>query len=173
MRNIEIKARLHDVSAAHRALAQFDAAPAGSLHQRDVYFHAPRGRLKLRFSAHHDAGAAHAELIAYERPDLASPRASTYERIPMPDAEALLRGLDATLGRRGEVRKTRVVFLHTNVRIHLDDVEGLGHFIEIEAVVDAAHDEATCHAQAATWMQRLGIGACDIEPRSYIDLLLG
>ena len=173
MRNIEIKARLRDVDAAHRALAQYGAARAETLHQRDVYFYARRGRLKLRIITHATATTPGAELIAYERADAARPRASTYERIPVPHADALLRGLDATLGRRGEVRKTRDVFLHTNVRIHLDDVVGLGNFVEIEAVVDATHAEPACHAQAATWMQRLGIRPDDIEPRAYIDLLLG
>jgi len=126
----------------------------------------PRGRLKLRISSRDGA-----TLIAYARSDSAELRDSSYELVRVADAQALRRALDATLEPAGEVRKTRHLYFVDNVRVHLDRVEGLGSFLELEAVVDAEHDATQC-AQAA----RLLLERCGVTPEAhlavaYVDLL--
>ena len=163
-RNIEIKFRT-DRSLAQR-LGELGATDAGVLEQRDVFFAVPHGRLKLRLQPGHVA-----QLIHYERADAASLRPSDYRIVEIAAGEAAWRLLASACGERGQVRKRRHLFLLDNVRIHLDWVEGLGSFVEIEAVVDAAHSEAACRAAAAGLLAALGLDSAPVEPRAYIDLL--
>jgi adenylate cyclase class IV len=124
-RNVELKARDPDPDATLRAAIAHGATDEGTLHQRDVYFGARDGRLKLRIE---DAGA---QLIGYERADAAAARLSAYHLADVPDPEATIAALGATLGITGEVVKRRRLLLWRDVRIHLDDVEGLGHWVEL------------------------------------------
>lgn len=181
MRNVEVKVRA-GLAALPERLSRHGAHFAASLEQRDVYFNVPQGRLKLRFitilaapdsDISLGSGARRAELIAYQRPDRARLRTSVYERLAVADGGVLLAALDLVLVRRGEIRKRRQVYLDANVRLHLDEVDGLGEFVEVEAVVDAAHDEAACEAQAAAWIARLGLREAQRESKSYIDLSAG
>ena len=128
--NVEIKARDADPAATAGRCEALGAVDRGVLEQRDTYFAGRHGRLKLR----EEDGPA-AELIAYRRPDAAEAEesASSGRRSQTP---ALLReALDAALGETVVVVKRRRLFVWENVRIHLDDVEGLGTFIELEALV--------------------------------------
>ena len=166
-RNVEIKLRVDDHQGLVQRLRTLGGArDAGILEQRDVFFHCPRGRLKLRL-----VPGSPAQLIHYERADAATLRGSQYTLVETADGDALCATLDAVLGRRGEVRKRRRLFLLDNVRIHLDEVEGLGRFVEIEAVVDPTHDEAACHARARELLGALGLGDAPTEACAYIDLL--
>ncbi len=164
--NIEIKARLDDRQHVETELRRLGARDAGVETQHDRFWGVPRGRLKLRVSSRDGA-----TLIAYARPDSAALRGSTYELVRIADPDALCRGLDSVLETAGEVRKTRHLYFVDNVRVHLDDVEDLGSFLELEAVVDAAHDAGQC-ARAA---QRL-LECCGVTPDAhlavaYVDLL--
>jgi len=165
-RNIELKARCADLAAAEEAARRLGAKRAGVLRQIDTYFHAPLGRLKLR-----QTEGGRAELIAYERPNDPAARGSDYHLAPTDGADALLRALTAALGVRGEVRKVRTLYLWHNVRIHLDEVAGLGSFLEFEAVLSAADDEATGFARVADLRRALGVGDSDLIAGSYSDLL--
>ena len=89
-----------------------------------------------------EGGAGGAELIAYERANDPAFRGSDYYVIQVSHPTEMKAALAKKLGVRGEVRKRRELFLWHNVRIHLDDVAGLGTFIEFEAVISAADDEA-------------------------------
>jgi homotetrameric cytidine deaminase len=130
-RNLEIKARDPDPARSlERALA-LGAEDRGEIVQRDTYFARATGRLKLREQTPGDA-----ELIQYRRADAGGPRASHYRIVPTPDAEALKAALDAALGTLVVVEKRRRLLLADHVRIHLDEVEGLGSFVELEAVGD-------------------------------------
>ena len=132
MRNLEIKATVASLASARRRLrAMTGAVRHAGLRQTDWYFRVPKGRLKLRqVGAHRDG-----ELIAYFRPDQASARTSEFQRMPVPDAAGTRRLLERMLGLRACVRKRREVWLYKHARIHLDTVERLGRFIEIEVVV--------------------------------------
>jgi len=167
-RNIEIKAHLRDRETVLAELAALGARDAGRETQEDRFFETARGRLKLRRSSRD--GAA---LLAYERADAATLRVSEYERVPVEatHVDALVRVLAAVLTPAGVVRKERHLWFLDNVRIHLDRVDGLGEFLELEAMVDATHSEAQCQRAAAALLDRLRIGATDVVAVAYVDLL--
>lgn len=112
------------------------------------------------------------QLIAYSRADQTEPRASDYSIVPVADANALRQALATALGERVVVDKAREVYLHANVRIHLDRVRSLGTFIEFEAVLDAAEDLSVGEAQVRDLVAHFGLVASDCVPGSYSDLLL-
>jgi len=159
-RNLEIKARDADPRRTLEAALALGAEDGGELTQRDTYFAGARGRLKLR-----EQTPGEAELIQYRRPDEEGPRTSEFRLVPVAEAEALKQALDAALGRLTTVEKRRRLLLWEGVRIHLDEVEGLGSFIELEA-----SDDGDQEAKVERLREALSIG----EPiaGSYSDLLL-
>ena len=128
-RNLEIKAIDPDPQATLQAALSFGAEDQGVTAQRDTYFHAVTGRLKLR-----EAPPRPAELIAYARAELAGPKVSHYRIVPVADHLALIDALTDSLGVRCVVEKARRLLRWRNVRIHLDRVAGLGDFVELEAI---------------------------------------
>jgi homotetrameric cytidine deaminase len=163
--NVELKARdLNPEVTAARCL-NLGAVSTGTLNQRDVYFHTRHGRLKLRTQ---DEGGS--ELIAYHRPDATEASESTYVRAAVSDSVS--EALDAALGRTVVVSKRRRLFLWEGVRIHLDDVEELGSFIEFEAVLPDAGDLETARAKVARLRSELGIEADALVSVGYADLLI-
>lgn len=170
MRNIEIKARTSDIESAEEAAVRVcGGGPAALLRQTDTYFNVPAGRLKLRESDR----AAESELIYYERPDEPGPRSSVYLIVRVGDARDLLAVLKNALGVKVVVRKTRRLYLHGNTRIHLDEVDGLGTFIELECVMAEQGDRAEGEREVRELMRELGIVDVDLEKRSYSDILAG
>lgn len=164
--NIEIKAHLRDVARAHRVASALSDKPAETLSQRDVFFHTPRGRLKLRWQ-----GDDRAYLVYYERPDQAGPRSSTFHVAESYDAASLEQALSAALGVRGEVHKRRTLYIVGSTRIHVDEVQGLGCFLELEAVLGAHQSSAQGYAMVSTLMDQLGVSDADLIDVAYIDLL--
>lgn len=165
-RNVEIKARLRDRARVEAALQKLDARDLGEESQTDVFWDAPHARLKLRMSSRDGAS-----LIAYSRADDPSLRTSHYDLVAVPDPDALRRALDHALVPAGEVRKQRHLFRIENVRVHLDQVEGLGAFLELEAMVDAQYPEAACARRAGELLAAFGIPSEDHLAVAYIDLL--
>ncbi|MFN0183728.1 MAG: class IV adenylate cyclase [Aquabacterium sp.] len=170
-RNIEIKARLRDAAelaaVAQRAAALATAPPAW-LDQDDTFFAVPHGRLKLRRFADGTA-----ELIHYHRDDDPASRASDYVRVAVPDADALQAALARGCGLAGRVRKRRQLFLAGATRIHLDMVEGLGPFLELEVVLADGQDDASGHAEAGRVLAALGAAQAPRVAVAYRDLLAG
>jgi homotetrameric cytidine deaminase len=167
-RNVEIKTRDADPAATLERALSLGASDEGVLSQRDTYFAGARGRLKLR---EQDGGSeAGARLIAYARPDDDGARTSAYRLAEVGDAAALREALDAALGTTVVVDKRRHLLLYENVRIHLDEVAGLGSFVELEAVAPADSDLSGEHELVARLREDLALG----EPVavSYSDLLL-
>jgi homotetrameric cytidine deaminase len=164
-RNVELKARDADPEATLRRALELGASDEGVLRQRDTYFGRARGRLKLR---EQDPGGA--QLIAYQRPDDAQPRTSAYRIAAVADPDALREALDAALGTRVVVDKRRHLLLYENVRIHIDDVEGLGAFVELEGVAARESDLTREHELVEHLRVELGLG--EPVPVSYSDLLL-
>jgi homotetrameric cytidine deaminase len=165
-RNVELKARDRDPARSlERALA-LGAEDHGELRQRDTYFATSRGRLKLR---EQEPGGA--ELIAYERDDAAEARESRYRLAPVADGAALREALDAALGRTVVVAKRRRLLLWEGVRIHLDEVEGLGSFVELESVAEPGSDLGAEGERVATLRAELGIADRDLVATGYADLL--
>ena len=166
--NVELKARDPEPDATAARCVALGAEDRGVLVQRDTYFAARHGRLKLRQSGQGDD-----ELIAYRRPDAAEPAESAYVRAAIREAETVGEALEAALGRVVVVAKRRHLFIWENVRIHLDDVAGLGTFIELEAIV-AADGSGLARARAKVNMLRdeLAIGDDALVAEGYCDLLL-
>jgi predicted adenylyl cyclase CyaB len=167
-RNIEIKARAVDFERLARlARALSDAGPT-VLTQEDIFFATREGRLKLRVLAD-DLG----ELIYYVRRDGEGPKTSDYLIAPTTDPTSLKTVLEAALGVRGVVRKTRTLLLCGQTRIHLDEVEGLGRFIELEVVLEKDQSEAHGARVAEELMSKLEIEQDHLVRGAYMDLLEG
>lgn len=166
MRNIELKACLRDWDAAVVACERVGARLEGDIRQVDTFFRVPEGRLKLRSSEPGESC-----LIYYRRPDVAAVKGSDYLIEPVRPSMGIL--LDASFGTLGEVRKVRTLWLWENVRIHLDRVEGLGQFIEFEAVLSGTYDDADGYAKLAHLREVFGIGDADLLTGSYFDMLTG
>src|SRR5919107_4899314 len=167
-RNVELKARDREPARSlERALA-LGAEDRGELRQRDTYFAAPRGRLKLR---EQEPGGP--ELIAYERPDRAGARESRYRLAPVADGAALREALGAALGTTAVVAKRRRLLLWEDVRIHLDEVEGLGAFVELEGVAEPGSDLTAEAERVARLRAELRIADDDLVATGYADLLAG
>jgi adenylate cyclase, class 2 len=164
-RNIEIKLRYEELSAVRRWALNAGARDAGVLVQTDTFYRSARGRLKLR-DIEHD----HAELIWYDRADLAGVKQSDYIVTPVADVASMHAALDRAAGTRGQVRKRRELLLWRNVRIHLDDVEGLGRFVELESVVGEV-DEPTAALNLQALLGHLGLAAAQSVEVAYADLL--
>jgi adenylate cyclase class IV len=164
--NVEIKARVADLPELERRVARISDGPSELLRQEDTFFHVSSGRLKLR-----SEGPNRGELIYYERTGTRGPMQSDYHITPTTDPAGLAAVLAAAHGVRGVVRKKRQLYLAGNTRIHLDDVEGLGSFLELEVVLAPGQDRALGEARAAELMCKLGIEAADLIDVAYIDLL--
>jgi len=165
-RNVEIKARLVDPEATRRLVVAAADGPPTSLAQTDTFFRTPRGRLKLR-----EIAGAGAELIWYQRPDTPDPVESAFTVLPVADGPALRELLDAALGRRAQVVKRRLVYLVGRTRVHLDAVEGLGGFLELEVQLADGEPAEAGIAEARDLMRRLGIGEPSLVAEAYVDLL--
>jgi len=166
MQNVELKARLADLDTARRTAASIATHHVGTQHQIDTYFHCPHGRLKLR-----QINGLSAELISYSRPNQEGPKTSDYLLVPVTNPESLKAALTAALGVRVVVDKQREIYLVDNVRIHLDEVRGLGQFLEFEAVLGPGIDEAAGRAQLDQLAATFAIHPADRSAGSYADLL--
>lgn len=167
MRNVELKARDPDPARTLALALQAGAEDLGEITQRDTYFSGARERLKLREQEPGDS-----ELIAYGRPDETQARVSEYRRVPVDDAQALREALDAGLGTLVIVEKRRRLLLLDGVRIHLDEVEGLGSFLELEAVAPEGSDLSAERDKVERLRGELGVDDANLVAAGYADLLL-
>jgi homotetrameric cytidine deaminase len=167
MRNVEIKAVDSDPARTLELALALGAEDRGEIEQRDSYFAGARGRLKLREETDGDS-----ELIQYRRPDAVEAQTSTYRRVPVTDPEALREALGGAFGPLVEVRKRRRLLIWEDVRIHLDEVEGLGAYIELEAVAGPDSDLSAEHDKVDHLRAELEIDDAQLVAGSYADLLL-
>jgi adenylate cyclase, class 2 len=165
LRNVELKARIQAWDRVRSLAAQLATERLPDQHQIDTYFVCLHGRLKLR-----EIDSQRAELIWYERPDQVEPKACCYCRIPVDDPAAMKHALQAALGIRVVVEKHREIYLFHNVRIHLDQVTGLGTFLEFEAVLGPEATEDEGRRQVEQLQARFGIAPADLLTGSYADL---
>jgi predicted adenylyl cyclase CyaB len=165
-RNIEIKAHVMDLTAlTARAAAIADEGPI-EIRQDDTFFGCERGRLKLRaFSAEEG------ELIFYRRTDQEGPKESFYVRTPTRSPDSLREVLTLAYGEVGRVRKRRTLFMVGRTRIHLDEVEGLGDFLELEVVLRENESTDAGVREAEALMARLQVQPSQLIDRAYVDLL--
>jgi homotetrameric cytidine deaminase len=165
-RNVELKALDPDPARSLAVCRELGAEDKGILRQRDTYFRTRSGRLKLR---EEEPGGA--TLIQYDRPDAAEARESRYRLTAVSEPDALRASLDAALGTLVVVDKQRHLLLWEGVRIHLDTVERLGSFVELEGVAPPDSDLSGEHEKVARLRAALGIE--EVLTDSYSDRLLG
>ncbi len=164
--NIEIKARVADPERKRHLAENLAGAPPTILHQEDTFFPCAHGRLKLR-----QLSETHGELIAYQRADVAGTKQSDY-LLARTDAPAALRAVLANaLGTGVVVTKTRRLYLVGQTRVHLDEVVGLGSFLELEVVLTEGQDPSQGHHVARGIMAKLEVGEADLIACAYADLL--
>ena len=164
--NIEVKARVDDFETLHARAEALSDQPLRVIPQEDTFFNIEKGRLKLRMLAP-DLGT----LIYYERPDQDGPKRSDYHLAETHDPENLKTALSLALGIRGVVKKTRYLYMVGQTRIHLDDVDGLGYFMELEVVMMEGQSDAEGQAIAEDLMRRLGVREDALIEGAYMDLL--
>lgn len=168
--NIEVKAYARDWEKLQATAAQLADSEVTLIEQVDTFFQVPAGRLKLRhFSS--ESG----ELIFYERPDGSGPTMSNYSIAPTNAPEALRDTLAQAFGVTGEVRKRRWLYLSSkfggHVRIHLDEVKGLGHFLELEVVLQPGQSPEDGERIAGEFSTALDIREEDLIDCAYLDLV--
>lgn len=166
MVNVEIKARVQSPDRTRNILMAHGAEFRGLDRQCDTYFHCDEGRLKLR------QGNVENSLIFYRRPDTPEPKVSEYELERLLPENELKAVLSAALGVKVVVEKEREIYFIDNVKFHIDRVEGLGRFIEIEATGEDASELVRLHSQCNQWLEMFGIEESQLEPRSYSDMLI-
>ena len=164
--NIEIKARLSDKQSLDNLANKLAGLPQETLSQEDTFFEISHGRLKLRI-----IDQVHAELIFYQREDVSGPKLSHYQIAKISGPEALKQVLSSALPVTGVVRKHRTVFHSGQTRIHLDWVETLGPFLELEVVLRTDQSEQEGAKIAEEHLERLGIGPHQLVTGAYVDLL--
>ncbi len=166
--NVEIKARCKNGDDVRACLLSKGADFKGTDQQTDTYFNVQKGRLKLR------EGNIENNLIYYERPDQAGPKQSAFQLVKVEDAAGLKKALASANGIKVVVRKKREIYYIGNVKFHIDEVPGLGSFVEIEAGNKmAGHPGADqLKEQCDFYLSALGITDKDLVEVSYSDMLL-
>ena len=165
-RNVEIKARAGNVAELMARVARMAMSGPEQIAQDDTFFRCPEGRLKLR--AFSDGAG---QLIFYKRPDTEGPKTSSYSIAPVENADAMRETLAAALGQSGRVRKRRTLFLVGRTRVHIDRVEDLGNFLELEVVLEEGEPEADGVREAEELLAALAIPQSALVDRAYVDLL--
>jgi predicted adenylyl cyclase CyaB len=165
-RNIEIKARVESVETlAERVAAIADEGPI-VMFQDDTFFMCERGRMKLRaFSA------TEGQLIFYQRPNAKGPKESCYIISPTAVPDSLREALSLAYGQAGRVRKLRTLYVVGRTRVHLDQVEGLGQFVELEVVLSDGEGTRPGIEEAEGLVALLGISSAQLVDEAYVDLL--
>lgn len=165
-RNVEIKARVADLAPIEQRAKAIATSGPTDITQDDTFFRCERGRLKLRRFADGTG-----QLIHYHRADEGGPKVSDYVIAPATDPDALHEALDRSNGVLGRVKKQRRLYLVGDTRIHLDQVEGLGPFVELEVVLRDGETEQQGRATAQRILRHLGIEPSQLVAGAYFDLL--
>ena len=164
--NIEIKARVADFAGLQQKAEQVSDTPCQVIPQEDTFFNCQQGRLKLR-----QLGPQHGQLVYYLRQDISGPKHSDYKIFATDDPASLKLILAQAYGIRGVISKVRYLYMVGQTRIHLDDVSGLGKFMELEVVLRPGQTDAEGQGIAEGLMDKLGIQECDLIEAAYMDLL--
>jgi adenylate cyclase, class 2 len=163
--NLELKVKIQSISKAVLIARRIKALDKGILHQRDVYYNMQKGRLKLRI-----INNKFAELIFYSRSDKKGKKYSDYLILGVPKIKQAKLLLNRALGEKVVVVKKRRLFLFKNARIHIDEVKGLGIFLEFEVIVIKGKLEAQKLLEFLS--MQFGIKSKDILAVSYSDLAI-
>lgn len=165
--NIEIKARCNEPDRIRKILIEDKASFVGTDHQIDTYFNCPNGRLKLR------KGNIENSLIFYNRTNQKGPKSSSVSLLKLHPENELREILERAYGIKVEVDKKREIYFIENIKFHIDEVENLGSYVEIEAIDESGNiGERMLNNQCKRYMEKLNILESDLIDVSYSDLLL-
>ncbi|XP_063703974.1 uncharacterized protein LOC134833552 [Culicoides brevitarsis] len=170
LRNVEIKARLTGKEQWQQLIelaSNLTKSKGEIILQRDIFFHSKQGRLKLRYLLHKKS-----ELIYYDRPDVGGPKLSSFHKVDLEDPETMEQMLDKSIGTKGKVQKERYLFLHEGTRIHLDNVDGLGYFLEFEAVLKPDESVESGEKRLHDLLQVFNIPKENLMEGAYMDELM-
>lgn len=165
--NVEIKAKVPDFSAFLARTKDVSGQVGEVKHQVDTFFNCESGRLKLR--CENDSKAV---LIYYRRPEVTGPKVSEFSCVEVDHADEIINTLCSAYGKKGEVRKTRTLFLVGQTRIHADDVFDLGTFMELEVQLKQGQSVEEGHRIAEDLMRKLGVVHADLITGAYMDHIL-
>lgn len=165
--NVEIKAKVHDFQQLIENAKQLSKSEGHIITQEDTFFKVLTGRLKLRNFLNGSG-----QLLFYERPDVDGPKLSNYSISPTTDPDGLTKVLADALGIMGVVKKERLLYMVGQTRVHVDTVEGLGHFMELEVVLNDGQSLEDGESIALRLMEELGVKKEDLIIGAYVDLLL-
>ncbi len=163
--NIEVKAKVRELDQFRCIAMRMATEPLQTLHQEDIFFRVRTGRLKLRIFSDGTG-----ELIQYERPDISGAKQSNYQIHRTSKPLELRKILSEALGETATVKKKREVYIVGQTRIHLDEVDTLGTFVEVEVVLSPGQSPDEGRRIASDLMDRLGIKESDLVPCAYADL---
>ncbi|WMD19549.1 class IV adenylate cyclase [Achromobacter seleniivolatilans] len=164
-RNVEIKAQVDSLAAIEPLAAAMSGQEPVVIEQDDTFFACTHGRMKLREFAN-----GKGELIFYRRADDTGPKESFYVISPTDSPDTLRQALAMAYGTIGRVKKQRMLFLTGRTRIHLDRVEGLGEFLELEVVLQDGESPEAGMEEARTLMAGLGVSPEQLVAGAYLDL---
>ncbi len=165
-RNIEIKARIEGIESVLKRILPLAESGPMEISQDDTFFPCPNGRLKLR-----EFSEFKGELIFYRRSDVAGPKESFYLIASTACPASLREVLALAYGLGGRVRKQRTLFMIGRTRLHLDRVEDLGDFLELEVVLSEGEPAESGMAEARTLLKQLGVSLNQLVEGAYVDML--
>jgi len=165
MQNLEAKFRLSDLDRARRQAESIDYQFKATVRQRDTFFRVNEGKLKLR---EEESGAW---LIYYGREDSRHLKLSSYEIVPIAEPEETREIMTRALGTIATVRKTRILMVRDHIRLHLDRVDGLGEFGEIEAVLGEHGDPEASRPAVDELLSALDVNRDNLIAESYFEML--
>jgi len=164
--NIEIKARASDFEGLRHKAEQLSDTPCQVIPQVDTFFICSHGRIKLR-----ELGPTRGQLVFYLRQDINGPKHSDYQIFDTDNPEGLKTIMTGAYGVREVITKVRYLYMVGQTRIHLDDVRGLGKFIELEVVLNPGQSDEEGQMIAEDLRLKLGIQQDDLIDNAYIDML--
>ena len=165
---VELKTKVEDLDVVRGKLTSLGAQYIGTFRQIDVYFDVPEGRLKLREVEDDNK----AELIYYQRENIAEPKRSDVFILKVREPAFLKTLLGRLLKTRATVEKVREIYRYQGTQIHLDRVKKLGIFLEFERETSAGAQTIRNNQQVLRkLMEKLGISSESLEELSYSDLI--
>lgn len=165
--NVEVKARVDDVEELKLIAQHLSGTEPTVIPQEDIFFNAPNGRLKLRRLQH----GVPSQLIFYDRKDDTGPKVSDYHIAQVTDPEGIQITLGKAMGIKGDVKKTRFLYMVGQTRVHVDEVEGLGNFMELEVVLKDGQSVEEGQAIAENLIKQLGVKKENLITGAYMDML--
>ena len=167
-KNVEIKASVKTIRDLVERISDLADSGPENIEQDDTFFKCDNGLLKLR-----DFSDGSGELIFYKRSKTEGPKTCFYEIIPTDAVHSLHKLLSKAYGQIGRVRKNRTLYMIGRTRVHVDQVEELGTFVELEVVLKEDESEVVGMREARELMAALGIEENALIDLTYVELLNG